>query len=936
MDATPRSPTRRVARVFGASPLQVAAPRGAADSAPGAGDDRGLGAGERVGQLPACRTSCCATRTSSPAGVVMYTFYTEGGQANLPLISAFSLLYSMPVVVAVPVRQPPLRLPLPWRDQELMASIDTRRTDQGLPRGSAAALDALDLTIADGEFFALLGPSGCGKTTLLRTIAGLEEATGGRAPASADRDVTDAAAGQAGRGDGLPGLRALPAHGRHRQHRLPAAHQEGRRASSGARRRPRPAPGSGCRHLMERRPGQLSGGQQQRVALARAMACQPDVFLLDEPLSNLDARLRLEARTFLKRLQHELGVTTVFVTHDQAEALAMADRIAVMEAGTIRQLGTPVEIFHRPANTFVADFIGSTPMNLLPGSAVGDRGRGGRRTCSAGGLAPASTPIYGVDPSALLRAAGSSRVVIVENLGASMLVTVPGRRAAVQAVVPEGEEPDVGTEVTICPGPGAGAVLRRRRAASSSGRVSRRCGELMSHGAALLDLRSTWTPHHRAEWPLQELEVEVPARRRGHRGRALLRRRWRRGARPRPGGAGRVRRVVRRGPWPCRGLHRLGHAGIPPGAAGPGPLAGAHRPAPGAPARRALRPPGHGALTRRGRGRAARRRGARTAACPGPGPTAVCPGSTGCSGLPATSTPTPCTPTAPVRRRARGARRLAWARLPGGHRPQHGQPPPRARRRGRALRHHAAAGAGGHHRPWPRQRLRRHRLGRLPRAGDSWQATVAGRGGLLSVNHPLAADCCWQPSWPSPQRGRDLALVVAAAGPGARPLAWWQAWAGRRCPSAAATSTAWARTPSPGADHVGALPRTATSSVPVAAGPHRRQRRPAGPPAAAVWRRAGRCRGRGRTAHRAGPRAPCRARGPRPLPRRARPVVARGPPGPGARALPLSALSAGTAPSRSPTVSAGCAGGRQTPRAARRGGPAGRSAGRAGCRRPDR
>ena len=118
---------------------------------------------------------------------------------------------------------------------------------------------------------------------------------------------------------------------------------------------------------MDRRPAQLSGGQQQRVALARAIATRPDVFLFDEPLSNLDARLRLEARTFLKQLQRDLATTAIFVTHDQSEALALADRMAVMESGVIRQVGTPSELFHRPANVFVAGFIGSTPMNLIPG-----------------------------------------------------------------------------------------------------------------------------------------------------------------------------------------------------------------------------------------------------------------------------------------------------------------------------------------------------------------------------------------------------------------------------------------------------------------------------------------------------------------------------------------------------------------------------------------
>src|SRR5256714_3376541 len=122
----------------------------------------------------------------------------------------------------------------------------------------------------------------------------------------------------------------------------------------------------------------MAGGQQQRVALARAVATGPQAFLFDEPLSNLDARLRLEARTFLKRLQRELAVTTVFVTHDQAEALALADRIAVMEAGRLRQVGTPREVFGRPANTFVANFIGSTPMKLLPGGVRDGRGAGGR------------------------------------------------------------------------------------------------------------------------------------------------------------------------------------------------------------------------------------------------------------------------------------------------------------------------------------------------------------------------------------------------------------------------------------------------------------------------------------------------------------------------------------------------------------------------------
>jgi multiple sugar transport system ATP-binding protein len=218
---------------------------------------------------------------------------------------------------------------------------------------------------------------------------------------------------------------------------------------------------------MDRRPGQLSGGQQQRVALARVMATQAQAFLFDEPLSNLDARLRLEARTFLKKLQRELGVTTVFVTHDQAEALAMADRMAVMEAGHIRQIGTPAEVFQRPANTFVAGFIGSTPMNLLDGVAHGGTLEVAGcalpvPTSAEGLLADGEKIVYGVRPEYNAYAAEPAadalggKVVIMENLGASHLVTLDVNDVMVQAIVPEGREPAIGDQ--------GWAVPRRDRA----------------------------------------------------------------------------------------------------------------------------------------------------------------------------------------------------------------------------------------------------------------------------------------------------------------------------------------------------------------------------------------------------------------------------------------------------------------------------------------
>ncbi|WP_322799180.1 ABC transporter ATP-binding protein, partial [Thermoflexus sp.] len=229
--------------------------------------------------------------------------------------------------------------------------------------GPVVAVDDLTLTIEDGEFFALLGPSGCGKTTTLRLVAGLERPTGGRIFIG-DRDVTD-----------------LPPQARDVamvfQDYALYPHMtvmENIGYPLKVRRRPKPEIQKRVREvaqvlqitdLLDRRPGQLSGGQQQRAAVARALVHLPQAFLFDEPLSNLDAKLRLEARSFLKHLQKSLKITTIYVTHDQAEAMALADRIGIMDRGRLLQVGTPLEIYRRPRNTFVATFIGSPPMNLL-------------------------------------------------------------------------------------------------------------------------------------------------------------------------------------------------------------------------------------------------------------------------------------------------------------------------------------------------------------------------------------------------------------------------------------------------------------------------------------------------------------------------------------------------------------------------------------------
>jgi multiple sugar transport system ATP-binding protein len=345
-----------------------------------------------------------------------------------------------------------------------MASIRIDGLTKVYP-GDVTAIDGLDVTVEDGSFFALLGPSGCGKTTLLRTIAGLEEASGGSISIG-DRDVTRLAPGDRNVAMVFQDYALFPHMTVTDNIAYPLRIKKVGRSERAAKAA-ETGEGLGLSALMERRPGELSGGQQQRVALARAMACQPSVFLLDEPLSNLDARLRLEARTFLKRLQKDLGVTTVFVTHDQSEALAMADQIAVMEAGRIRQLGTPSEIFRRPANTFVANFIGSTPMNMLPGKLVGGSLQVGSlegvdavaagwagQGVADGEVTVAFRPEYArVDGKGPLVFEGT--VETTESLGASVLVTArtdDGQR--VQVVVPEGEEPEVGAVVGVAPASG--------------------------------------------------------------------------------------------------------------------------------------------------------------------------------------------------------------------------------------------------------------------------------------------------------------------------------------------------------------------------------------------------------------------------------------------------------------------------------------------------
>src|SRR5688572_31193592 len=230
--------------------------------------------------------------------------------------------------------------------------------------GEVRALRGLDLDAVDGEFLVLVGPSGCGKSTALRTAAGLEEVTEGSIHIG-DRDVTHVRPAERNVSMVFQSYALFP--------HLSVAENIGFGLKA---RRVRPGRAKvkvwaaaelvGCDALLERKPYQLSGGERQRVALARALVREPDVFLLDEPLSNLDAQLRVQMRAELKRLHRRVGATMVYVTHDQVEALTMGDRVAVLQDGVVQQVGSPDEIYEQPANRFVGRFIGSPAMNLFP------------------------------------------------------------------------------------------------------------------------------------------------------------------------------------------------------------------------------------------------------------------------------------------------------------------------------------------------------------------------------------------------------------------------------------------------------------------------------------------------------------------------------------------------------------------------------------------
>jgi len=250
-----------------------------------------------------------------------------------------------------------------------MAEIRFEGAQRWYPGADKPAVPGIDLEIKDGEFMVLVGPSGCGKSTTLRMLAGLEEVDGGTIHIG-DKDVTHAAPKDRDIAMVFQNYALYP----HmtvaenmafalKMSKVPKAEQQQRVADA--------ARILGLTEYLERKPKALSGGQRQRVAMGRAIVRNPQVFCMDEPLSNLDAKMRVQTRTDIAKLQADLGVTTVYVTHDQVEAMTMGDRVAVMKDGVIQQVDTPLALYDKPANIFVAGFIGSPQMNLMEGTADG-------------------------------------------------------------------------------------------------------------------------------------------------------------------------------------------------------------------------------------------------------------------------------------------------------------------------------------------------------------------------------------------------------------------------------------------------------------------------------------------------------------------------------------------------------------------------------------
>ncbi|HIW92576.1 MAG TPA: sn-glycerol-3-phosphate ABC transporter ATP-binding protein UgpC [Candidatus Corynebacterium avicola] len=303
-----------------------------------------------------------------------------------------------------------------------MADVVFENVDIRYPGASSPTVPDLNLTIGDGEFLVLVGPSGCGKSTILRSLAGLEPTSAG-AISIGGRDVTGVEPGDRDIAMVFQDYALYP-HMSVRENMGFALTIAKRPKDEIEKRVQHAADLLDLGGYLDRKPKDLSGGQRQRVAMGRAIVREPQVFLMDEPLSNLDAKLRVQTRAQIVKLQHDLGVTTVYVTHDQVEAMTMGDRVAVLKDGELQQVATPSELYNNPVNSFVAGFIGSPAMNLveLPTDASGIPGLGVERPQGVTGAL-----LVGVRPEHLVATAAngadggnglSGEVTLVEELGA--------------------------------------------------------------------------------------------------------------------------------------------------------------------------------------------------------------------------------------------------------------------------------------------------------------------------------------------------------------------------------------------------------------------------------------------------------------------------------------------------------------------------------------
>jgi len=341
-----------------------------------------------------------------------------------------------------------------------MASVILKNVRKVYP-GAVEAVKGVSLDVADGSFCVLVGPSGCGKSTLLRMIAGLETITSGTTDIGgrvvndvepADRDIAMVFQNYAL----YPHMSVYDnmAYGlRNRRTPKPEIDARVREAARILAIEP----------FLARRPRELSGGQRQRVAMGRAIVRKPQVFLFDEPLSNLDAKLRVQMRVEIKRLQRQLGVTSIYVTHDQVEAMTLSDQLVVMNGGSIEQVGTPTDVYRRPATRFVATFIGSPPMNILKGAVEGPGlvSVGGQRLAvgdMAADLSPGAAVEVGLRPEDLQVVEGGGGLVLavdfVEELGATQLFH--GRIGTSEMIVqaPTGRIPADAAALTLAIGAG--------------------------------------------------------------------------------------------------------------------------------------------------------------------------------------------------------------------------------------------------------------------------------------------------------------------------------------------------------------------------------------------------------------------------------------------------------------------------------------------------